>query len=198
MRHINVIIIISMIFLMLGACTPEETDTDGTNGVPEPVATEDNDTARVVTPPEQVDLSDEVDTPIENTDIPGQTADGASDGSTSYGEPLFDFRTRPDDWPEDVPILNRFRFYEYENTETMMHAFAIGNVPIDHVTSFYINMLTDTSGQFGWVPDPNNESVEEGNERILYFVKEGKAIGVHITTMGEMETSLDLTVTHYD
>ena len=140
------------------------------------------------------ELVEEIETPSDTGERPG----GSTDMSSEYGEPLFNFRTKPDDWPYDVPILNRFNFYEYENGETGMHAFAIGDVPIDHVTSFYTNMLTDPSGQFGWEPDPNNESVAEGNERILYFIKEGKALAVQIMVINDRETSLDLTVTYYD
>ena len=171
MRQSIIFLSISIALLLVFSCAPAADDT-ADNGTPPPDA--NGDTNGTPDP----DGNGIVDEPVEDE-----------------AEGLFDSYSKPDDWPTDVPLMRGFTVYEYENTDAGMHAFAKGEEAIDWVSNLYHNMFIAENTSFDWVQDPDNATIEEGDEQAFYCVKEGWALAILVVKLDENMTSTDLTLT---
>ena len=166
-------VIIVMIIMGISACSPaENTQTDEN---PAPIAeTEDPATA---------DATDAVDEP--EGDVP--VADTIS-------EVLFDGESLPEDWPAHLPVRPDMMFTEYTNTEEGLHAFGYAELEIPRFSNWVHNMFVGENNMVEWGQDPNNETVERGDEQIFYLVQEGWALAIELIEVDDNRCTFDITM----
>ena len=82
---------------------------------------------------------------------------------------------------------------EYTNEETGLHAYGTAELAIARFSNWAHN--TYLEGNSNWEQDPNNETVERGEEQIFYVITEGWAMAIELTEVDDANCTFDITMT---
>lgn len=95
-------------------------------------------------------------------------------------EPLFDFYTKPSDWPKSVPIMNDFKVMVYEWSDDEMLAKGYGDVSIIRANNYYTNALKINVSSSQWEQNPNVPSITEGSQQTFNYIGNGESLHVFL------------------
>lgn len=96
------------------------------------------------------------------------------------GEPLFDFYTKPSDWPKSVPIMNDFKVMVYEWSDDEMLAKGYGDVSIIRASNYYTNAQKIHVSSSQWEQNPDVPSITKGPQQTFNYIGKGESLHVFL------------------
>lgn len=95
-------------------------------------------------------------------------------------EPLFDFYTKPSDWPKSVPIMNEFKVMVYEWSDDKMLAMGHGDVSISRASNYYTNAQKIHVSSNQWEQNPDVPSITEGSQQTFNYIGNGESLYIFL------------------